>query len=84
MFTIRPSSGTKLIHWKIQARNMNAVYVDLPFALNPIDRFRKYEMNLVLAKEFYQYYRILVKEAESDNNNPGLAHWQLFTLNSVE
>ena len=84
MFTIKPADGTKLIHWKIQAKNMTTDYVDLPFALTPINRFRKYEMNLVLAKEFYQYYRILVKEAESDNNNPGIAHWQLFTLNSVE
>jgi hypothetical protein len=84
MFTIKPADGTKLIHWKIQAKNMMTDYVDLPFALTPIDIFRKYEINLVLAKEFYQYYRILVKEAESANNNPGLDHWQLFTINSVE
>jgi len=83
MFTIGPAAGTKLIHWKIQAKNMITDWVDLPFSLNPIDRFQKYEMNLVLARASYQYYRILVKEAESAANNPGLVHWQLFTINDV-
>ena len=57
-------------------------WIDLPFRLDPINRFEKYEINPGLAKE-YQYYRILVKEAESATNNPGLAHWQLFAINSV-
>src|SRR6201996_552204 len=82
MFTIKPADGTKLIHWKIQAKNMITDWVDLPFGLDPIARFEKYEINLVLAREL-QYYRILVKEAESSANNPGVAHWQLFTINPV-
>ena len=71
MFTIKPADGTKLIRWKIQAKNMISDWVNLPFALEPLNRFRRYEMNLALAKEFYQYYRILVNEAESLDNNPG-------------
>src|SRR5215469_14687139 len=82
MFTIKPADGTKLIHWKIQAKNMITEWVDLPFRLDPLDKFDKYELNLVLAKE-YQYYRILVQNAESAANNPGLAHWQLFTINPI-
>jgi len=61
MLTIEPADGSKLIHWKVQAKNMITDWVDLPFGLKAIDRLEKYEMNLVLARE-YQYYRILVKE----------------------
>ena len=82
MFTIKPADSTKLINWKIQAESMITEWTDLPFRLDQIDRFEKYKLNLVLASE-YQYYRILVKEAESLENNPGLAHWQLFTINPV-
>ena len=50
MFTIKPADGAKLINWKIQAKSMITEWTDLPFKLDPINRFEKYELNLVLQK----------------------------------
>ena len=55
MFTIKPADGTRFIHWKIQAKNMISDWADLPFRLDPLVKFERYEMNLALLKEQYQY-----------------------------
>jgi hypothetical protein len=86
MFTIKPAEGTNLVHWKIQGKNITTDWINLPFSLNAIkSNFSRFEINPSFTKvQEYQEYRLLIKEAEDDNNNPGISHWQLYTINPVQ
>ena len=83
-FTARTPVSTKLLKWKIQGgASRGSSWEDLPFTpIIPIEHAITYTFTTdpKVAKE-YECYRLFVEEAEGDN--PGLIHWQLYTVNPV-
>ena len=82
MFSIKPADNTKFIRWQMQGKMQTTDWKTLPFTLRPIDNVQNFEIDPNLAEE-YLFYRLLIQEAESLANNPGISHWQLFTVNPI-
>jgi hypothetical protein len=77
-FTIELIEGTVLVSWKIQGK-VDLAWEDLGFNLQRGDNMFTLE-NASLAGA-YKSYRIFIERALGVN--PGLNHWQLYTVNPV-
>src|SRR2546426_10347309 len=80
-FSLKGAGPEKIISWSLQGSNDDVKWEELYIAMNKLIRtdFKFYSTRELSNKGAFIYFRIYV--VISEVGNPGLTHWQLYTVN---